>query len=89
MLRLIPGHLGYGLIIIEVALTITVILTALYAPTKFSDRAFRMLPWTNREPGLRGPAEDRRQQMEAATSNWVAGTGAVTDSHRESAAPLS
>jgi hypothetical protein len=66
MLGLTPQRLGEGLVIIEVALTITVILTALYAPRKFSDRAFRMLPWTTRESTLHSSAEDRRQQIESS-----------------------
>ncbi|GAB3977756.1 hypothetical protein GCM10029978_068440 [Actinoallomurus acanthiterrae] len=36
--------------VLEAALTITVILTALYAPKRISDRAFRMLPWTASTP---------------------------------------
>lgn len=37
---------------LEVALTATVVLTALFAPEPISDRAFRMLPWT--KPSNRG-----------------------------------
>ena len=39
-------QLGFTMIGIGAALAMTVILTALYAPQKFSDRAFRLLPWT-------------------------------------------
>lgn len=37
--------------IVEVALAITVILTALYASDKYSLRAFRLLLWTNTNRG--------------------------------------
>jgi hypothetical protein len=33
-------------VLLEAALTVTIVLTALYAPERISDRAFRMLPWT-------------------------------------------
>lgn len=38
--------LAIALTLLEAALTTTVVLTALYATTTISDRAFRMLPWT-------------------------------------------
>ena len=65
-LWLTPLHLGEDLVIIEVALAIMVILTALYAPRRFSDRAFRMLPWTTRESTLCSSAEARRRQIESS-----------------------
>lgn len=37
---------AFTLMVVEAALTIIVILTALHVPTKISDRAFRLLPWT-------------------------------------------
>ncbi|MFF4242814.1 hypothetical protein ACFYYL_43735 [Actinomadura geliboluensis] len=38
--------LAITLTLLEAALTTVVVLTALYANTTISDRAFRMLPWT-------------------------------------------
>lgn len=46
--------LAITLTLLEAALTTTVVLTALYARTTVSDRAFRMLPWTT------PPSERRR-----------------------------
>ncbi|MEU6745148.1 hypothetical protein ABZ914_02855 [Spirillospora sp. NPDC046719] len=45
--------LAITLTLLEAALTVTVVLTALYAPTAISDRAFRMLPWTTPPPARR------------------------------------
>jgi hypothetical protein len=42
-----------------VALAIMVVLTALYAPTKYSNRAFRMLPWATGKRAQDRPAEAR------------------------------
>ncbi|MDF5751755.1 hypothetical protein [Spongiactinospora sp. TRM90649] len=47
-----PG-LAAALTLLEAALAATVVLTALYAPERLSDRAFRMLPWTARAPARR------------------------------------
>jgi hypothetical protein len=38
-------HLCAAIAFAEIALTITIGLTALYAPPEFSERAFRLLPW--------------------------------------------
>jgi hypothetical protein len=43
-------RLGQVIIIVEIMLTITVMLTALYAPQEFSSRAFRLLPWPTSAP---------------------------------------
>jgi hypothetical protein len=41
---------GEAITLVEIALTIMVIFTALYAPKEFSDRAFRLLPWATVDP---------------------------------------
>jgi hypothetical protein len=39
-------NLGEIIVLVEIALTAAVILTATYGPDKYSSRAFRLLPWT-------------------------------------------
>jgi hypothetical protein len=39
-------NLGEIIVLVEIALTAAVILTAIYGPGKYSSRAFRLLPWT-------------------------------------------
>ena len=41
-------RLGATVSFLQETLAITVVLTALYAPEKYSKRAFRVLPWTVR-----------------------------------------
>jgi hypothetical protein len=48
-----------GLMCIEAALAVTIILTALFARDDLSDRAFRMLPWTT-------PPKKRRKRRQPA-----------------------
>lgn len=38
--------LGEIIVLVELALTVAVVLTATYGPDKYSSRAFRLLPWT-------------------------------------------
>jgi hypothetical protein len=38
------------LLVTEAVLVVVVVVTALYAPERISDRAFRMLPWTTPAP---------------------------------------
>jgi hypothetical protein len=38
-------NLGEIIVLVEIALTVAVILTAAYGPDKYSSRAFRLLPW--------------------------------------------
>jgi hypothetical protein len=47
-LWLTASYLAMAFSILEAVLAITVILTALYAPDKYSIRAFKLLPWTAR-----------------------------------------
>ena len=49
-LWLTAPRLSAAITLIEIALTVTVILTALYAPEEQSARAFRMLPWMTHHP---------------------------------------
>ncbi|MDN3354925.1 hypothetical protein [Actinomadura sp. DC4] len=42
--------------LLEAVLTVTVVVTALYAPPRASTRAFRLLPWT-----APGRSRDRRE----------------------------
>jgi hypothetical protein len=51
VLSVTSSYLAVVIGMVEVALAITVILTALFAPDKYSQRAFRLLPWTNSEKG--------------------------------------
>ncbi|GAA2148698.1 hypothetical protein [Actinomadura napierensis] len=51
--------LAVVLIVLEAALTITIIATALYAPDPISARAFRMLPWTTPPPAQQPLAPQR------------------------------
>jgi hypothetical protein len=39
----VAAHLGAAIAAVEVVLAVTVILTALFGPDRFSDRAFRLL----------------------------------------------
>ena len=47
-LWLTSPYLALAFSMLEAVLAITVILTALYAPDKYSIRAFKLLPWTAR-----------------------------------------
>lgn len=49
-LWLIASHAAVALTSLEALIASAVILTALYAPTTLSERAFRMLPWTTQQP---------------------------------------
>jgi hypothetical protein len=50
-------NLGEIIVLVEIALTAAVIITAIYGPDKYSSRAFRLLPWTA-SAGSWVPAQD-------------------------------
>jgi hypothetical protein len=52
-LWVVAPHLAVAVAILESSMAIAVILTALYAPEKYSTRAFRLLPWTTRQTANR------------------------------------
>jgi hypothetical protein len=65
-LWLVAPALAASLTMLEAILTVTVILTALYAPVPISDRAFRMLPWTTLPRSRTNPAHQGRQGQPTA-----------------------
>lgn len=60
---------GMAMIItmLEAALAVAVVATALYASKTISDRAFRLLPWTTRAPSRSRPRRKPPSRAEAGT----------------------
>lgn len=48
-LYVVLPRLAMAIIVLEAVLAVTVILTALYAPDKYSNRAFTLLRWARRD----------------------------------------
>ena len=84
-LWLTAPHLGVVIALVEVALTIAVIFTALYAPRESSDRAFRLLPWVTADPQLHTQGQtDRRCGVSANKKHLV-----ITPANRTHDSPKS
>ena len=71
-LWLIAPHLAVACAIVEIALVITVVLTALFATSQYSNRAFRLLPWAMHETGNEPTAPGLAQHERLAHARLVA-----------------
>jgi len=68
-LWLIAAPVAVALVVLEAALATTVILTALFASPHFSERAFRLLPYTT--PTLRAAVDGRSEANGPTTGKLV------------------